>query len=106
MTSGNKKVLSRVCFSLKYMQIASLIANDRFMSRHNISISTDDFNELINDFPRVIRYSTEFNSPYALFMYANWSMQHEANWTKVLYKTGFCYTFNYPNASQMFHVEK
>jgi hypothetical protein len=88
------------------MQIASLIGNDRFMSRHNVSVSADDFIELMNDFPSVFRHSSKLSNPYALNMESNWSMQHEANWTKVLYKTGFCYTFNYPNASQMFHVEK
>jgi hypothetical protein len=89
------------------MQIASLIGNDQIASRHNLHAPMDDFVERMEDFPNFSRVDEEWHDGvYSQRINSNWSRQHEANWTRVLHKTGFCYTFNYPNASQMFHQDK
>jgi hypothetical protein len=88
------------------MQIVSLIANDKFMSQNNMSAPTEGFVDLMTHFHNFFRMNYARRSPYPLSMYANWSSQYDTNWTRVLFKTGFCFTFNYPNASQIFHSEK
>jgi hypothetical protein len=93
------------------MQIASLIANDRFMSRNNLSAPSEDFVDRMADFPtfwlqRPPGFKSEYESPHVIMIYLSWSNQYYTNWTRVQSKTGFCSTFNYPNVSQMFFQDR
>ncbi|CAG9805270.1 unnamed protein product [Chironomus riparius] len=90
---------------LKMMQVASLVAKDQYMSTNfqNVSIPTNDFIDILGSFGTFFGeplYGTIFR-PY--FM-ANWTDKYPVNFTNTLWKTGFCYTFNFPNSSQMFHL--
>jgi hypothetical protein len=88
------------------MQIISLISNDRFLSNFNVSIPTDNLIDRLTDFITLFQTTPSINSPYPIHMKANWSQQYETNWTRTLHKTGFCYTFNFPNSTQFFNREK
>lgn len=88
------------------MQIASLISEDDFMARFNTSIPTDDFIDRLDDFLSFWHYDSQpIYQTYARYMKANWSESYEVNLTQVLYRTGFCDTFNFPNASQFFNMD-
>jgi hypothetical protein len=89
------------------MQIASLIANDRFMSRNNLTAPTEDFIDRMTDFPSFWNeYQPRFQKPHVIQMFFYWNNQHFTDWTRVLAKTGFCSTFNYPNVSQVFYQDR
>jgi len=94
---------------LKMMQVVSLVGNDRFMSENyrNLSITTDDFMDVLNSTGSfvgdpILKYNL---LPY-FFLKGNWSNKYPMNLTRTLWKTGFCHTFNFPNSSQMFHMER
>lgn len=78
------------------MQIASLISNDGFMSSLNVSISTDDFVEVMDDFVSVWYYGP-YHPDFPAFLHGNWTTEFDANFTRILHPKGFCYTFNYPD---------
>jgi hypothetical protein len=91
------------------MQIISLISNDRFLSNLNVSVSTENMISRLNDFFSLLRYEPiepDLNALSPIFLNGNWSNRYEANWTETLHKTGFCYTFNFPNSSQFFHLDE
>ncbi|KAL7036626.1 hypothetical protein ACKWTF_008880 [Chironomus riparius] len=93
---------------LKMMQIVSLVANDRFMSGNypNLSITTEDFLDVLNTFGSFIGESVKSNVlPTYYFFNGNWSNKYPMNLTRTIGPTGFCHTFNFPNSSQMFRME-
>lgn len=92
---------------LKMMQVASLVADDRFMSSkyQNLTIPTEDFVDILGSF------GSFFGDPmYKRFLRfyftGNWTDKYPANFTHTLWKTGPCYTFNFPNSTQMFHLNE
>jgi amiloride-sensitive sodium channel len=96
---------------LKMMQVASLVAQDKFMSTNypNVSISTDDFVEVLGSFGSFFGPPAYFEGERLLslsFFAGNWTDRYPANLTYTLWKTGFCYTFNFPNSSQMFEMDR
>jgi hypothetical protein len=88
------------------MQILSLISNDRFLSNLNVSIPTDNLIDRLNDFISIFQYNEDPENVHPVNMQASWKRFHETLWTRILHKTGFCYTFNFPNANQVFKLEK
>lgn len=102
--------LSRLTLKeLKMMQIGSLVANDRFMSRKypNLSIATEDLLDVLDSFGTFIRHSMKYGKlePFSNIA-GNWSNKYPVHLTRTLSKVGYCFTFNFPNSSQMFHMEK
>ena len=90
---------------MKLLQVTSLISSDGFMK--NFNISTDDFLERLREYYDFWQYDQQSsNKMYVQRMLANWSAEYEANLTQVLHPKGFCFTFNFPNASEFYHLEK
>ena len=110
MLENETMELSNLTLSeLKMMQIVSLVANDRFMSGNypNLSITTEDFMEVLNTFGSYIGESVKSNVlPTYYFFNGNWSNKYPMNLTRTLWRTGFCHTFNFPNSSQMFQRDE
>ena len=94
---------------LKMMQIVSLVANDRFMSGNypNLSIMTEDFMDVLNTFGSFVGDPVRnfMETPYFFFR-GNWSNKYPMILTRTIWHTGYCHTFNFPNSSQMFHMER
>ena len=91
---------SLIVFRLKLMQIISLVSNDGLMAGFNISIPTDDLIERLGDFISMWHYeSYPRYQTYTQHTYANFTEKYEVNLTQVINRNGFCYTFNFPNAS-------
>jgi hypothetical protein len=88
---------------LKLMQITSLIARDGFMASLNISIPTDDFIERLEDFGSIWHYDDDFGFGLPEQMAAGWNDLYSVDFTRVLHPKGFCFTFNIPKFSEVFH---
>jgi hypothetical protein len=86
------------------MQITSLIANDGFMASLNVSIPTDDFVERLGDFIGVWYFDEFFGDEFPEQMRASWNVSYSVEFTRVLHPKGFCYTFNIPKSSEVFHM--
>jgi hypothetical protein len=94
-------------FRLKKLQVTSLIANDGLMASMNISIPTNDFIKQLEQFPVIWHYERDRDhGPYPYQMYANWTEKYETSFTRILHPKGFCYTFNFPEASQLYDLDK
>lgn len=93
---------------LKLLQVASLIANDRFMSINfpNLSIPTDDFIEKLGEFEEFFDDPPFKNVLVPYNFGANWTDKYPVFMTQNLWKFGFCHTFNFPNSSEIFRMEK
>jgi hypothetical protein len=91
--------------SLKLLQIASLIGNDRALSNYNISIPMENLTDVIREFVNVYRCNEDSRICASHFL-GNFSRKYETNWTRIWHKTGFCFTFNFPNSSQFFHLDE
>lgn len=103
------KLTNLTLAELKMMQIGSLVSNDRFMSKKfpNLSIATEDFLDVIDSFGIFLSpsFTRSKSTPY-INIYGNWSNKFPLNLTRTLSKTGYCYSFNFPNSSQMFHMDR
>jgi hypothetical protein len=94
-------------YRLKHLQITSLISSDAFMSQFNESIPTDDLVARFDDFVNFFIYdSSKMYQTYPRYIHANWSSYYEVNLTRVLHPKGFCYTFNFPGAREIFQLDK
>lgn len=92
------------------MQIISVISGDDFLSELNISIPTDDLIERLEDFVSFffIDFSRDGSGSldhYSRTCLGNWTNYFPVNMTKVLMRTGFCYTFNFPNLEKFYNFE-
>lgn len=90
------------------MQIIGIISGDDFLSDLNISIPTDDLIERLEDFvPFWFRDhnrdgSRQKNDKYCK---SNWANSFPVNMTRILWKTGFCYTFNMPKLKSFYNFD-
>jgi len=88
---------------LKYLQIINSIY--KIDSTFNINIATDDFLERLKDFPSFwIPRHEEGNQVDGA--YGNWSEKYSVNFTDVLWRTGFCSTFNFPLLNDLFNLNQ
>lgn len=88
------------------MQITSLISNDGIMSSLNVSIETDDFVDRLDDFISIWYYDKMFGGDYPVQMSATWNTSYPVNFMRVLHPKGFCYTFNFPEVSEVFNLNR
>jgi hypothetical protein len=93
---------------LRPTQLASLIARDNFAQNHldMITIPTDDFIEQMNRFEPFFFTAHDIirNRTFSFFD-ATWLQTFIASFTQTLWKVGFCYTFNFPDIQDMFHLQ-
>lgn len=91
------------------MQVTSLIGRDRFLSKYNLSINTEDFIDILHEFPQlfiVMNGGLEPDDEFFLrFLNGIWSQRYKTKWREVLYKTGSCYTFNFPELEDFYNVK-
>lgn len=86
------------------MQVIGLVYNDDFLLRYNAIIPTDDFIERLSDFKPFFDSDVYDDSGFAFQM--SWSWNYGTYFYEVLFKTGFCFTFNYPGSSEIFNLNK
>lgn len=59
------------------MQVISLVSRDGFLSKYNVSVTTDDFIEKLKDFPNF--FTVDFTSePFVSLNGGNWSDRYTA----------------------------
>ena len=79
--------------------------HEDFLLSLNQSIPTHDFVDRLKDFPvlwKIYNYGIQKISD----QYFEWIDDYNVNVTRILWKTGFCYTFNFPNVSKLLNIEK
>jgi len=87
---------------LKYLQIINLIYKSDL--NLNISITTDDFMERLNDFPSF--WIQKEKAPEVEGVQGNWSNKYAVNFTEILWRTGICSTFNFPRLDELFNLDQ
>jgi hypothetical protein len=102
------KIIHLISFECrqKYLQIVRLVSNDNILESFNDSVPTNDLLERLHEFPDPIRRSTYKDVLYPYQPYFTWLKAFPVNFTRVLGKSGFCYTFNFPKPSEMFELEE
>lgn len=95
--------MTMVCISLQYLQIIGLISNDDFLLQFNVNISTLPFNRKLRDFKNFLNYDMDELSDH---IDAKWLTKQEPFFQQILSRTGFCYTFNFPGANEVFNLDK
>jgi hypothetical protein len=99
-----------IFFSLKYLQVISLLYNDDFLLSLNVSIPTDDFVDRLSEFTNFWIRNRRQNMKYFYknqlkTCLARFSYRFEVRMVKILSKTGFCHTFNFPNFDDFFNLK-
>lgn len=108
ITSGTRNFTE---LELKYLQIISLLtgAHEDFLFSLNQSIPTDDFLDRLKDFPpawKIFDSSYDDGKKKISDQEFDWLNKYQVSVTKTLWKTGFCYIFNFPEAENIFNIEK
>lgn len=89
------------------MQVIGLISNDDFLIDQNISIATDDFIEILRDF-QVTTMIMDYSDPRVVRNHftLDYDKKENVKLIEILSKTGFCYTFNIINVTDLFNLER
>lgn len=74
-----------------------MVENDDFLSKFNVSISTDNFIAQLLEFSNFYGYMSGDKG--------NWTNKHHINYTEVISQKGLCYTFNFPTAEKFFNLD-
>jgi acid-sensing ion channel, other len=88
---------------LQYLQILAVTVNDDTLSNLNLSVTTDDLVERLEDFRKLMKLS---NQRFYDRVAANWTEKFDVNLTQTLGPNGLCYTFNFPGADKMFNLDE
>lgn len=90
----------------KHLQVVRLLSNDKILKEFNESVPMDDFLDRVRDFPEFWQESIEDDYYYSYFKKFYWLKVFQANFSEVLARSGFCYTFNLPNASEIYNLNE
>jgi hypothetical protein len=86
------------------MQILNLINHEPFKVDIEVSVPIINFTSQLEQ--TLLKFTGKKFDHDGCGLLGHWNEDVFVAYWKVLGPNGFCYTFNYPNASEMFHLDR
>lgn len=84
---------------LQYMQVVSLVTGDEFLNNFDLDLDTNQFFSYLENITLDMR-----DTFYTRRLYMNEYVGVELS--RIITFNGYCYSFNIPDADNIFHVER